>query len=248
VNPLAIILGGSVLAFLVLNRGGTSAVAGEFMAAVNKSRFLSSLPSYARSGKFGDLGEVIWRVSQEEGVSPYLVAGLMSRESNFGRTLAADGTGDEGNGLGVMQVDRRYHKAFVSRVNAAGVPDWKDPYLALKYSVKEILLPAYAYFRRTPAPGATVTVTAARAQEKADQWAKQGIKRAPWKPGVYRDPRPLQVDAAWKAATAAYNGGVTGVMQALVAEGVASGGDGTTTGANYASDVLRRAGAFEAVA
>lgn len=204
------------------------------MAAVNKSRFLSSLPSYARTSKFGDLGEVIWRVSQEEGVSPFLLAGVMSRESNFGKALAADGTGDHGNGLGVMQVDKRYHKAFAARTTN-GTPDWKDPYLAAKYSTKEILLPAFAFFRRTPAKGATVTITPERAAEK-----KRG-----WKPGVYPDPRPLSVADSWKAATAAYNGGTTGVLQALVGEG---NPDGTTTGANYASDVLRRAREYEKAA
>ena len=42
-------------------------------------------------------------------VPPALVLGLMSRESGFGTLLAADGTGDNGHGFGILQVDNRSH-------------------------------------------------------------------------------------------------------------------------------------------
>lgn len=40
---------------------------------------------------------------------PEVLAGIAWRESCFGKTLDAKGYGDNGNGYGVMQVDRRSH-------------------------------------------------------------------------------------------------------------------------------------------
>ncbi len=42
-------------------------------------------------------------------VPPALLAALASRESRCGKALAPDGTGDNGHGWGIMQVDRRHH-------------------------------------------------------------------------------------------------------------------------------------------
>lgn len=43
-------------------------------------------------------------------VPPALLAAIASRESRCGNVLAADGTGDRGNGFGIMQVDKRFHR------------------------------------------------------------------------------------------------------------------------------------------
>jgi soluble lytic murein transglycosylase-like protein len=45
-----------------------------------------------------------------------LLAAIASRESRGGKVLAPDGTGDRGNGWGIMQVDRRHHRPI-------GAPD-----------------------------------------------------------------------------------------------------------------------------
>ena len=43
------------------------------------------------------------------GLPPALLGAIASRESRCGNILASDGTGDFGNGFGVMQVDKRSH-------------------------------------------------------------------------------------------------------------------------------------------
>jgi membrane-bound lytic murein transglycosylase MltF len=42
-------------------------------------------------------------------VPPALLAAIASRESRCGHVLSPDGTGDNGNGFGIMQVDKRFH-------------------------------------------------------------------------------------------------------------------------------------------
>ncbi|XP_019381183.1 PREDICTED: lysozyme g-like isoform X1 [Gavialis gangeticus] len=43
-------------------------------------------------------------------IDPAVIAGIISRESRAGAALTRDGSGDRGNGFGLMQVDKRYHK------------------------------------------------------------------------------------------------------------------------------------------
>jgi type VI secretion system secreted protein VgrG len=56
------------------------------------------------------------RLGQKYNVPPALVLGMMSRESNFGTSLDANGRGDHGHGYGILQVDDRTIK------NPAGGP------------------------------------------------------------------------------------------------------------------------------
>lgn len=56
----------------------------------------------AIAGRFADTAGKI-------GVPAAILAAIASRESNVGQALARDGTGDFGNGFGIMQVDRRHH-------------------------------------------------------------------------------------------------------------------------------------------
>ncbi|XP_039196527.1 lysozyme g-like protein 2 isoform X1 [Crotalus tigris] len=51
----------------------------------------------------------IKRVSEKTNIDAAVIAAIMSRESHAG-TILEDGWGDHGNGFGLMQVDRRYHK------------------------------------------------------------------------------------------------------------------------------------------
>ena len=44
-----------------------------------------------------------------------LLLAIASRESNMGLNLDANWTGDNGNGIGIMQIDRRYHPEFTGR-------------------------------------------------------------------------------------------------------------------------------------
>lgn len=64
-------------------------------------------------------------------VCPYLLAAVCHRESRGGlflRPRGPGGTGDGGHGHGLMQVDGRYHAAWLQRTDARGTPLWKDPH------------------------------------------------------------------------------------------------------------------------
>ena len=49
-------------------------------------------------------------VGAQHGIDPAILAGIASRESRGGSALDLNGSGDNGNGHGLMQVDRRYHR------------------------------------------------------------------------------------------------------------------------------------------
>lgn len=85
---------------------------------------------------------------------PWLVLGIGSRETGWGTNRLyrdidgvedndpGDGTGDHGNGLGLMQIDKRWHKAF------AESGDWKDPEKSIRYAVLKVLVPNWRTFGR----------------------------------------------------------------------------------------------------
>ncbi|KAM6381933.1 lysozyme g-like [Alca torda] len=52
---------------------------------------------------------LIKKVGEKLCVEPALIAGIISRESHAGKILK-DGWGDNGNGFGLMQVDKRSHR------------------------------------------------------------------------------------------------------------------------------------------
>ena len=71
--------------------------ASQQMARTDLQRVLALKDAFVLSGKTFD-------------VPPALLAAIASRESRCGNVLAADGTGDHGNGFGIMQVDKRFHQ------------------------------------------------------------------------------------------------------------------------------------------
>ncbi|XP_005013440.3 lysozyme g [Anas platyrhynchos] len=52
---------------------------------------------------------LIKKVGEKLCIEPAVIAGIISRESHAGKILKG-GWGDNGNGFGLMQVDKRYHK------------------------------------------------------------------------------------------------------------------------------------------
>ncbi|TYP93551.1 Transglycosylase SLT domain-containing protein [Fodinibius salinus] len=73
---------------------------------------ISAELTYARiRGLMGYFSEA----SKRYGVPLALLLAVASRESRMGLALSADGTGDHGNGIGIMQIDRRYHPGFTGR-------------------------------------------------------------------------------------------------------------------------------------
>ncbi|GEL75525.1 transglycosylase SLT domain-containing protein [Myxococcus virescens] len=72
-------------------------------------------------------------------LDPLLVYAVMDRESLGGDALTPkgpSGTGDHGHGRGLMQVDDRAHKGFVSAVDDLGRPLWQDPSVNVLYGCR----------------------------------------------------------------------------------------------------------------
>lgn len=69
-------------------------------------------------------------------VTPELILAIADRESNLGEALDANGLGDNGNGCGIWQVDKRYHPDFVKSVNCA-----TDHAEIARYAIEQVLIP-----------------------------------------------------------------------------------------------------------
>lgn len=73
------------------------------------------------------------------GVDPFVLAAIMDRESRGGEAChppGPGGTGDGGNGLGLMQIDKRHHQTFAAAVMPNGAPMWKSPTFNTLYGAK----------------------------------------------------------------------------------------------------------------
>ena len=68
-----------------------------------------------------DLQEHLYAVCEARGVDPALVIAMIQRESNFD----IDAIGDQGNSLGLMQIQPRWNQ---ERMNKLGCLDLLDPY------------------------------------------------------------------------------------------------------------------------
>src|SRR5579872_4087538 len=89
--------------------------------ALTYDAFAGALPS---NGQY--LAPVIWQVYQESGVSPFVLAGIIAQESDFGDTLTPRGPGGSqvgGLGKGLMQIDAS-PKNFAAWIAAN---NWQDP-------------------------------------------------------------------------------------------------------------------------
>lgn len=69
-------------------------------------------------------------------VTPQLILAIADRESNLGEALDANGLGDNGNGCGIWQVDKRYHPDLVNSVNCA-----TDHAKIARYAIERVLIP-----------------------------------------------------------------------------------------------------------
>lgn len=78
--------------------------------------FARGLPSSGRR-----IAEAILEAAKAHGLDPWVLAGVIGRESGFGLYLDADGLGDGGHGHGLSQIDDRTWGAWLE------ANDWKDP-------------------------------------------------------------------------------------------------------------------------
>lgn len=71
-------------------------------------------------------------------LDPLLIMAIMDRETLGGdacipKGSCERGTGDGGNGLGLMQIDRRYHPTFAAALAPDRTPLWQKPVANIMY-------------------------------------------------------------------------------------------------------------------
>src|SRR4051812_32892658 len=82
------------------------------------------------------------------GVDVYLLAAICDRESLGGYALTPtgpSGTGDHGHGLGLLQIDARFHPEFALQKLSDGTFAWQDPQMNINKGA-EILEVALRHF------------------------------------------------------------------------------------------------------
>lgn len=219
-------LGGGVL--LVLGRKQVAAVGSKVVAAGKEAAFALAIGADARP-----YASIILRAASETGVDPFIIAAVGQRESNWGKSLRADGTGDctarpksvppmppDGKcwGRGIMQIDYGFHKPWMDTHN------WADPYTNVRKGA-EILADSFKFFASKP--------STPYVKIEGDVAAKYGVAPRP----DYPDVRPLSGNALASAAIAAYNAGNLGALRALA---VGRHPDAATTGADYSTWVAAK--------
>ena len=94
-----------------------------------------------------------------------LIAAHCWRESRGGFMLTPkgpEGTGDNGHGRGLMQIDDRYHKEFIALVDPNGFPLWQKPEHNIAYGANLIANNLCDWPESLPAAVARYNASAAR--------------------------------------------------------------------------------------
>lgn len=236
-------LGAGAVGVVLLLARKASAVGDSLVSSVvDEGAFLASLPGIARKGRFGDLGPVFLRVAKEESISPFVIAALAERESQYGTLLSKDGKGDGGSGFGLMQIDKNQaaNYSFINKTMPDGTPAWLDAYENVSYAIRSVFKPYLFFFTSKPrTPTATVPADRVRIIRQRLLKAGREIPASLMVDGAIKvnDVRPLQGTDAMIAAFAAYNGGTINILWNL---GLGLPADATTTGYDYGTDVFRR--------
>ena len=79
---------------------------------MSSSFAISSQLTYAR---IRGLMDYFHEAAARHNLPVSLLLAIASRESSMGLSLDANWAGDNGNGIGIMQIDRRYHPDFTGR-------------------------------------------------------------------------------------------------------------------------------------
>ncbi|WP_158629218.1 transglycosylase SLT domain-containing protein [Corallococcus sp. AB030] len=111
---------------------------------------------------------------------PYLLAAVCDRESLGGRWLkprGPKGVGDRGYGLGLMQIDRRYHREFAARLLPDGTPAWQDPGENILYGAGLLLDRVRDFAARHASRRERVRLAGAIASYNADQRKVEAVLR-----------------------------------------------------------------------
>jgi Transglycosylase SLT domain len=222
--------------FIFANKEAIVSYGTDALAAGKELYFKLSIADDAQ-----DYSDIILQVAREQGVDPFLIYALGERESRWGDALSPKGpggTGDAGHGRGIMQIDDRSFGPDEQGIGSGdgwlAANDWRDPYTNVTKGA-QVLNQALRFFQSNSAikgytDGRLVSITSSA--------SRLGVTA-----GYYPDPRPLDGDALTAAALAAYNTGAANVLMALAA---GKSPDTTTTGGNYAGDVIAKASAAAA--
>ncbi|MHB8734653.1 MAG: transglycosylase SLT domain-containing protein [Terriglobales bacterium] len=107
------------------------------------------------SSRAAPYAQEITNAAQQTGVSPAIIAAIGDRETLWGLTTTPKGpggTGDGGYGLGLMQIDSRYHS----------LPNWQDPQTNISAGAS-IFAGYYAQLQAAGVDAATLNQAAAAA-------------------------------------------------------------------------------------
>lgn len=226
-----LVAGGAALLYLL--RDNSYVQQGEALVANGISSLVSygsdTLFSNALPGSLSQWAPQMLSASRTYGVSPWLLAGLMYRESSGGATLrpaGPTGTGDftaRAAGKQYKQTSGAYYT-----VPSNGLPEdgqgWGRGLMQIDWGVWN------EWCRANNWQDAQTNIN------KAAEIFKSGMNyfssSAAGLVGGYPDPRPLDGDELYAAALAAYNAGPSRVLAAISsgqpAESVTSGGDYVT--------------------
>jgi hypothetical protein len=148
----------------------------------------------------------------------YFLAAICDRESLGGIVLeppGPGGTGDNGFGLGLMQIDMRYNQEFALRQGPSGLYSWQDPQQNINYGA---------------------TLLAQRMRRFEQELLPASISRP--------DDLPIALmamtAAAYNANQDKVSAAVANITSPATLESIIDAIDALTTGGNYASDVLER--------
>lgn len=102
-----------------------------------------------RLQKWWDLAQAAGHL---HGVDACLILAIIDRESLGGEALrprGEAGVGDAGNGLGLMQIDKRHHREFCSETMVDGSPAWANAWRNIDYGTR-FLRGLLEHFTRRP--------------------------------------------------------------------------------------------------
>lgn len=168
---------------------------------------------------------LIQEAAKKYALDAYLLAAIMDRESLCGRALTPEGptgTGDNGNGLGLMQIDAREWPDFAAQRMPDGSLAWQDP-------------------ARNIAKGASVLLSGFALA--GSHFRPRNLHEA----GEYGDALEMIAVAAYNAGFHRVFSAVMETTMPCGLESVLQACDRCTTGGDYATDVLRRRERFAAV-
>ncbi len=204
--------------------GGTAAQAADPLV-----EFEAALP-HATARRYARL---MYTIADEYDLDPYLIAGIMEAESNYGLGLCTKDSREFGSGPGPAGygcVDKADRGLMQININANPLTNWAAPETNIRKAAS-IIQSNEKYFRQNRR-GKTVTMPKKPNHSRIRE--KLGLGDGGQ---VYPDPRPLSATSLLRATIAAYNAGAGAVLWALAA---GKNPDLVTYSGRYSADIIQR--------